>query len=277
MNRNRTQNQKSQTHSYNHVLQNSQDYMFNQKNIVFFTKHLKSFFVLKKEPKIGSSKKNISNNTNTNTNAKNKIQKEIQHDNIYRPKQKDSLFWCFYILKHGISNYEINVGNQHFVIEKKEKFKYVELFRNQTQKELLKMHKIKPLSEVEFDLTNNDKISVKTFFALCVVENINVLLIDKRKKYELCMNDGDIYVIHRNSESGEHSIEFNSMPEKLQDYRNNYYHMETFESKLKCISSYKVSDLMELCRKLNINTDFKNEGKKMTKKDIYEMLVAHLF
>jgi hypothetical protein len=271
MNRNRTQNQKSQSHTYNHVLQNSQDYMFNQKNIVFFTKHLKPFLIHKNETKTEVIKKNIYKS--------NKKQKEIHHDenmNIYRPKQKDSLFWCFYILKHGISNYEINVGNQHFVIEKKEKFKYVELFRNPKHRELLKLHKIKPLSEIEFDLANSDKISVKTFFALCIVENINVLLIDKRKKYELCMNDETIYVIHRNSESGEHSIEFNATSEKLQEYRNNYYHMETFESKLKCISSYKVSDLMELCRKLNISTDFKNEGKKMAKKDIYEMLVLHI-
>ena len=172
----------------------------------------------------------------------------------------------------------MNIGNQHFVIEKREKINYVQLLRKQQQRDMLKLHKIKPISEVEFDLTNNEKISVKTFFALCVIENINVLLIDRRKKYELQMNDGPVYIIHRNGESLEHHIEFNATPEKLQDYRDNYYNMETFESKLKCISSYKVSDLMELCRKLNIEIKTNsNEGKKkMTKKDIYEIITLHI-
>jgi hypothetical protein len=38
------------------------------------------------------------------------------------------------------------------------------------------------------------------------------------------------------------------------------------------MSSYKVDELLELCKKLEINIDIK-EKKKMTKKDIYELLV----
>lgn len=269
INDNNAQRQNLQNSSYNHVLQDPQDYMFTQKNILLFTKHVfKNMETqVKKKEIVQVQSQSVAKFIPTN--------RTPLADNFYRPKQKDSLFWCLYILKHGLSEYEMNVGNQHFVVEKKEKINYVQLLRNQQQKDMLKLHKIKPISEVEFDLTNNEKISVKTFFALCVMENINVLLLDKRKKYELQMNDGPIYVIHRNGESLEHRIEFDVTSEKLQDYRDNYYNMETFESKLKCISYYKVADLMELCRKLNveIKTD---EKKKMTKKDIYEKIQQEL-
>jgi hypothetical protein len=48
--------------------------------------------------------------------------------------------------------------------------------------------------------------------------------------------------------------------------------MSNFDTSLKAMSSYKVDELLELCKKLEINIDIK-EKKKMTKKDIYELLV----
>ena len=53
---------------------------------------------------------------------------------------------------------------------------------------LLKINKIKPLSELEDDLANKSRISIKTFFALCVIEKMNILLVDKRKIYESITN-----------------------------------------------------------------------------------------
>ena len=34
------------------------------------------------------------------------IKRHKQLDTTYKPKQKDSLFWCFYILKNGYFNYD---------------------------------------------------------------------------------------------------------------------------------------------------------------------------
>jgi hypothetical protein len=40
------------------------------------------------------------------------------------------------------------------------------------------------------------------------------------------------------------------------------------------MASYKLDELTELCKKLNINiVSSKNNEKKLTKKDIYELLV----
>ena len=198
-------------------------------------------------------------------------------ETIYKPRQKDSLFWCFYILKNGFSNYEMEINNQYFVVEKTEKFKYIDLIRK--NKDILKLHKIKPLTELEDDLANKDKISVKTFFALCILENINVLLVDKRKIFELACIDIDekhpVNIIHRNSKTYDHHIELDITTDNLQKYRDTYYKMSNFDSILKSMGSYKVDQLTDLCKKLNINIEANENKKKITKKDIYELLVLN--
>jgi hypothetical protein len=199
-----------------------------------------------------------------------------QKETMYKPKQRDSLFWCFYILKKGFFNYEMEIINQYFVVEKNEKFKYIELLRK--NKDILKIHKIKPFTELEDDLANKDKISIKTFFALCIFENINILLVNIRKIYELLCTDVDekhpVNIVHRNNKTYEHSIELDVTNEIIQKYRDTYYNMSNFEGTLKSISSYKLDELIELCTKLNINIEQK-DNQKMKKIDIYNLLVQH--
>lgn len=196
-------------------------------------------------------------------------------DIMYKPGKSDSLFWCFYILKYGLSKYEMEVGNQHFIIEKQEKFKYIDELRKTTVKELLKTHKIKPFSLLEDDLANQSRISIKTFFALCIVENINVILIDKRKIYEIMMTDDPkIHVVHRNSMSYEHHIELDVTIDAINVYKDTYYKISSFDSGLKTMTSYKVEELLELCKKLDIVLDV-SDKKRYLKKDIYELLVQH--
>jgi hypothetical protein len=276
------------------ILSELQDYMFTSKNIDRYTKHIITFNKTDIIPK--SSLKNIKQIIDQNVVSKTQIIKkdddpckvlktnkyERKKETVYRPRQKDSLFWCFYILKNGFSNYEMEINNQYFVVEKNEKFKYIDLLRK--NKDILKIHKIKPLTQLEDELANKDKISPKTFFALCVLENINILLVDKRKVYELLCTDIDslhpINVVHRNHENYEHWIELDVTKETIDKYRETYYNVTSFDTTLKSIGSYKLEELIELCNKLNINIEeHKNkkllDKKKVTKKDIYELLVLN--
>ena len=175
----------------------------------------------------------------------------------------------------------MEINNQYFIVEKNEKFKYIEILRK--NKDLLKIHKIKPLTELEDDLANKDKISIKTFFALCMLEHINILLVNKRKVYELLCTDNDnnhpINIVYRNGETYEHSIQLDVNEDIIKKYRETYYKMSSFDATLKSMGSYKLEELLDLCKKLDINIDdYKNnkEGKKkLTKKDIYELLVLN--
>ena len=268
------------------IITDLQDYMFTSNNLNRFTKHMIQINI---NPKASSKNIDKSNNNDNNKLASepnklasepNKLasDKKYKNEPFYKPKQKDSLFWCFYILKHGYSNYEMEINNQYFTVEKREKFKYIEMLRK--NKDLLKIHKIKPFTELEDDLANKDKISVKTFFALCILENINVLLVDKRKIFELTCIDIDdkhpVNVIHRNRKNYEHHIELNVTDTILMNYRETYYKSNTLDASIKSIGSYKFDELVELCKKLDINISSKEEGKKkMTKKDIYEILVLN--
>jgi hypothetical protein len=259
------------------IINDLQDYMFTSKNLIRFTKHIIKLSDNKHNEYKNSKYKEIKQ-TNNN---KHSSTKNNEINNKYIPKQKDSLFWCFYILKYGYSNYEMEINNQYFVIEKQEKFKYIDTIRR--NKDILKLHKIKPYTEIEDDLANKDKISVKTFFALCILEKINVLLVDKRKIYEYICIDIDekhpLHIIHRNSQTYEHYIELNATTEILDKYRETFLKITSFETGLKSIGSYKVDDLLDLCKKLDINIENGNNNsnckKKKTKKDIYEMLVMN--
>jgi hypothetical protein len=247
-------------------------FMFDNKNLRQFTKHNIDFVSCTSKSK---------DTLKPLLKSKDSISPIKPKDTIYKPFKKDSLFWCFYILKHGFSKYEMEVGNQHFSIEKQEKFKYIDELRKTCNKDLLKMHKIKPLSLLEDDLANQERISIKTFFALCIVEKINVMLIDKRKVYEILITDDPkIHVIHRNSVSYEHHIELDISVDAINVYRETYYKMSTFDVSLKSMASYKVEELLDLCKKLDIvlsneNQEEKEKKKKLGKKDIYELLVQH--
>lgn len=277
------------TKEYN-VVENLQDYMFTGANL---TRYAKDMFAINTSTSSSSSSSNTSKKsylepgkdkqkykeqTNTSNNSNN-------NSNIYKPLKKDSLFWCFFILKYGFSKYEMEIGSQYFLIEKTEKFKYIEMLRDKANKDLMKINKIKPMSELEDDLANKERISVKTFFALCIMEKINVLLVDNRKIYQSMNNDSPtINVIHRNSKTFENYIELNVTNSSIENYKETYYNVVGFEDGLKSMSAYKVDELHELCKKLKIEllnsnsneNDTKTNKKKMSKKSLYELIVQHL-
>ena len=247
---------------YNDVLVSLQDYMFTVKNLEKYNNISNNI--------INNSNNNSNNNIKNNTENNNKELINKKEDK-FLPKQLDTLFWCFFLMKYGDSAYEtINIGNQFFIKEKEEKFKYIDIVRK--QKDILKMNKIKPLSEIEDDLANKNKISLKTFIALCIIEKINVIVVNKRKIFESINNDtNNIYLI--NNEQDKYYIDLAVTNEKINNYREKYYKLDSFEPSLKAMSSYKLEELHDLAKKLGIELTLSTDKKKLTKKDIYEQLV----
>jgi hypothetical protein len=185
--------------------------------------------------------------------------------------QRDTLFWCFYILKYGENNYEM-LDNINIVLEKKLKIDYVEKIRK--EKQIVKSYKFATLTHLENKLANEEKIDLNTFFTLCVIENINVLYICKKIYFELLMNDDKIHIIHcldNYSKYGYEGIE----QSKIELYRSKLFEVDNFEKPVKSISSYKVSELVEFCTKLGIEIYDKNTNKNKSKKDLYELLIQY--
>lgn len=194
---------------------------------------------------------------------------------LFSPKQKDSLFWCYFIIKNGFSAYEYP-GITTFVNEKELKFKCIEELRK--SKQTLKVKKIKNLREdVENELGNKEKIGMKTFIALCISSNINVLFIHKKKCFELFLDENEaFYVIHQREENGhiKYYYEVNASKESIDKYKKTFFAWDNVDKPLKAPSAYNLEELQNLCNLLGISSEFNN--KKKLKKDLYDLLLMEL-
>ena len=104
----------------------------------------------------------------------------------------DKLFWIFYKIINNYNDTDLEHINS-FKIMKEFKIASVEKLKN--QKNILKDFKIQK-SAVEDDLTNNEKISFKTFHALCVLYLINVIVIRDNNTYCVLCTNSDEKVIN---------------------------------------------------------------------------------
>jgi len=187
-------------------------------------------------------------------------------DAIFEPREKDSLFWCFYVMKHGQTAYDM-MDHRNFIVEKKHKIDYVEKIR--ADKEQIKLHKFTTLTHLESNLANDDRLDLPSFLSLCVFENLNVDVVKKRTYFELLMNDGtDMHTIYclDNHKYGYNQI----VPDK-----SSLLKIDNVAKPLKAIASYKVQDLLDFCEKLKIETVNLDTNKTKTKNDLYESILQY--
>ena len=97
----------------------------------------------------------------------------------------DNLFWIFYILNNETSEEELDKINK-FKNEKSIKFNIIEQVKNNKNK--IKQNKFK-LNTIEDNLINDSKITYKTFLILCLINNINLIIILDNKIYTTLISD----------------------------------------------------------------------------------------
>ena len=198
----------------------------------------------------------------------------------------DKLFWIFYKIINNLNDVDLEHINS-FKIMKEFKINSVEKLKN--QKNSLKDFKIQK-SAVEDDLTNNEKISFKTFHALCVLYLVNVLLIRDNNTYCILCTNNDEKVINLQNykllkiSNVKMSTGFNNFDielinsiadEELQKILNSYYNIENIDKPLKAFSNYKLDDLVSIAEKLNINI-YDEHSKKKKKQELYENILLKL-
>ena len=251
---------------YNDVIKNLQDYMLSNKLLVQS---------LKFRVATGKNKKYQIMTSNETPQEKKEIIMKKEKDKFFYPSQKDQLYWCFFIIKNGFDAYEYP-DISSYINEKKEKFKCVDILRQNKQQ--LKVKKIKNIKEdVEDDLVNRERISMKTFIALCVASNLNILYIQKRKCFELMFDEeSPIHVVHEMSD-GKYCYEHGATKEQTDYYRNTFFKWESIEKPLKAVGSYTSDELVVLCEKLGLETMKAGGGdKKKTKNELYEQIVLNI-
>ena len=242
---------------YNDVFNNLQDYMLTEKNIQN---------ILETRIDLYNKKNNniISNPIITNTVANKTL-------HYFVPFEKDTLFWCLYIIVNGDVKYEI-LENKNIIIEKNLKIDYVQKIRK--MKPLIKTYKFATLSHIENNLVNEDKIDIHTFLTLAVIENLNIFFIKNKTCFEILMNDTEqIYIINL-LENGKYGYRIDTRT-NIDMLKANLYQVDNISKPIKAFSSYKVQELIDICRKLAIDIIDKDTQKNKSKKDLYEAIIQY--
>ncbi len=254
---------------------------------------------------------NTNSNQNSNSNSNNsKKQNIIVHSGVPRNRVQinyskkyskynepfkinnhknfaDKLFWIFYKIINNFNDSDLEHINT-FKIMKEFKINCVEKLKN--QKNNLKDFKIQK-GLVEDDLTNNEKISFKTFYGLCVLYLVNVILIRDNNTYcVLCTNNDEKVInlqnykllkitnVKMSSQFNNFDIELvnnSTTEEELQQILKSYYVIENIEKPLKAFSNYKLDDLVSMAEKLSINI-YDETSKKKKKQELYENILQKL-
>ena len=234
--------------------------------------------------------------SNCQTIPKNKIQvKYTKKYSKYNEPHKinnhknfaDKLFWIFYKLVNNLTDIDLENINSFKTMKD---FKISSVDKLRAHKNILKTFKIQKIL-VEDDLTNNEKISFKTFHALCILYLVNVIVIRDNNTYcILCTNDDEKVINLKNYKilkisNVKMSQEFNNFDielinnnyseEQLQDVLKTYYNIEHIDKPIKAFSSYNLPDLIDIASKLNITCNDEH-GKKKKKQELYENILQKL-
>ena len=197
----------------------------------------------------------------------------------------DKLFWCFYKLYKNINDNDLEYINT-FTTEKEFKVSVIEKIKN--NKDLLKKHKIQK-NFVESEITNDKIISLYSFKTLCILYNINIIVIKDNNTYtrftnynlENSIDNLDNYnvikLIYKNSSSINNNFELVNNIDKTEviNALNNFYYVKNLDKPLKSLSSYKLDEIIEIANKLCINI-YKEFGKTKTKTELYSDCVKKI-
>ena len=280
------------------LLNRMEDVMFTRGNVIKYNEIFISIIVENiqkyrekiKEENNESLNSTVINNNNNNNNefptlsnqnitmpSENITITENKKYNNFTPHNFDKLFWCFYIILNGLDNYEIN-KEHYFETEKNFKIKSVEKLRKfMTDSSDIKSYNV---NEIEDELVNQKKISLKTLHCLCVIYGINIIYTYDNKYYEFIYDktestnghvDGIIFL--NNNKEPTLKLDFNN--EYISNIRKNYWQIESVAKPLKSPSAYNAKEIQDICSKLNIPLN-DPMGKKKTKPMLYEDILKTL-
>jgi len=218
------------------------------------------------------------NNSKTNHIEPESLIVDNRNDMI-SPTQRDSLFWCIYIVIHDYKEYNV-IRNNHNTREIEWKQELSKRITTNPSKIKNSNHKTTKanVSEILSDLmTNPYKTDVLCLIAITVYYNINFIIMNEKKtlRFEFMTNttdDANTYILYKNDRN-YYSIRIDPLLEfELADIRNTSYLIENNEKQLKSIGSYKIDRLVQYVKQFGMY----NEAEKYKKLDLYILLSEYV-
>jgi len=244
------------------------------------------------------NKDTIINNSNTNENVissdEHKIEESeelsreshIKKEELYQPKQQDTLFWCLYIMNYGYNDY-LQIAHNYGVKELEEKQNISKFMKENvvriknTNYKLTNVAIQEVLSEL---LTSQKETSLLCLIVMIVYYNINILIINENTKCMLefwcnkdripsinnSCEDGDAltYVLYK-TDNGKYKLQYENIGSfQINDLKEKYVVLESYNKYIKAISNYKVEELEDMAKKFGVF----DETKKYKKAELYELV-----
>ena len=180
------------------------------------------------------------------------------NENCFIINQEDKLFWAFYIFLFGFE--EFHLINNFFITEKNFKIETIQKIRE--NKSLFKINKISK-NIVENELVNEKKINLISLNALALLYNLNIIFIKKRTI--LIFNHNKDELINNCKNIIEEKNDIISLitldPNIIQQLIEEYYIIENCLKPINSFSFYKFNDLVNIAKKLNLETCNKKKQK----------------
>ena len=214
--------------------------------------------------------------TNTEEEKKETDNQPVQNTNrnYIQPKQKDTLFWCLFIAKHGYKEYleiQNHYGSRQMDIQKQIS-QYIK--ENPTLLKGLNVRITKALvQEIISDLlTEIKKTTIYVLYSYAFYFNINIVLMHPNEKcYLKVFSESESFenpiIVLKKTEDEQYLLkdEEMTMAEYI-ELQNDVFCIENHIRPLKAISSYKADDLQTIAEKLEIDLD----ERKWKKQDLYD-------
>lgn len=223
------------------------------------------------------------NNTNNEKKTNNKISETIENINLIKPKEvtnyylnrnhRDRLFWNMYILHHGFDEYQkINIHYGNVLLEERlQACKYIEendLMKNMNHK-ITKITIQETMSEL---ICPEKKTSFHALCALCCYYKMKIFVVNEDKKFFIeffnTVSYNSVHVLLQLKDNYKIKYE-NATAEQIKNITKNKIKYQHYSKPLKGVSGYKVDELREMARTINIDS---NKNKVELYQNIYKYI-----
>jgi len=215
------------------------------------------------------------NTIESTTRNESKLDLPIKTEDIISPTQKDTLFWCIFIIHFGYNEY-LQVNRNYGIKELEIKQKIIEYLNKnpgvlkQTNYKITKASVQEILSDF---LTSQKDTSILCFIAMISYFKMNIIMVDSTNRFmlEFFSNKDEnlpTYVLYKDG-YGKYKVNIEPLNhDNIDDMKNTLICLENYMKPLKSASNYKIDELIDLARKLGIY----NENMKYKKNDLYEQI-----
>ncbi len=204
----------------------------------------------------------------------------VKKSTIFLPTQENTLFWCMFISKYGLFEYEM-IGSRYLNAELDEKQKMVDYLLKVPEKLKASSEKLskQAIQELAGDLMVEKRDAFSTMIGFSVFYGMDIYVVFPHNKTYLLFSQKneccDKHVILYAKQVGKRnnwifSVE-TDLSFSLSDIVDVYYQIDSYKKSIKGQSAYKVDELREIANKVGIEIP-----DKIKKSELYEKLAEHL-